>query len=118
MRNINIYAYMTMFRLFIPLLILKLVLQMNIYGQTISGTIISEYGRPLVGVSIINLQTTNGTVTDYKGEYSITLDSNFKTLRYCYFGFESQDYIILKDTIINVTLKKETFVLNEIITVR
>jgi len=84
-------------------------------GQTISGIVISEFSEPLAGASIWIPQTNIGTVTDNNGNYSITIDSNYNTLRYCFVGFECQDVAVNNDTIVNITLEESPTELNEII---
>ena len=89
---------MTKLGYFILGFFLQFCLVINISGQTISGTVVSELSEPLAGASILIPYTNFGTVTDYKGNYSITIDSNYNTLRYCFVGFECQEVTINKDT--------------------
>lgn len=86
----------------------------NTTGQTISGIVISELSEPLAGASIWIPHTNIGTVADYKGNYSITIDSTYNTLRFCFVGFECQDVTINNDTIVNITLEETPAELNEI----
>lgn len=90
-------------------------IRINTSGQTIFGIVISEFSEPLAGASIWIPYTNIGTVTDYKGNYSITIDSNYNTLRYCFVGFECQEVAINNDTIVNITLEESPIELNEII---
>jgi len=94
---------------------LQFFLVINVPGQTVSGTVVSESSEPLAGASIWIPYTNVGTVTDYKGNYSITIGLNYNTLRYCFVGLECQQVVINKDTIVNVTLEESPVELNEII---
>jgi len=94
---------------------LQFFLVINVPGQTVSGTVVSESSEPLAGASIWIPYTNVGTVADYKGNYSITIGSNYNTLRYCFVGLECQQVVINKDTIVNVTLEESPVELNEII---
>lgn|GEM_PF-6225298 len=87
----------------------------NTSGQTISGMVISEFSEPLAGASIWIPHTNIGTVTDNKGNYSITIDSIYNTLRYCFVGFECQEVSINNDTIVNITLEESPTELNDIL---
>ena len=40
---------------------------------TITGTVIDEFGDGLIGVNVIEKGTTNGTVTDFDGNYSLSV---------------------------------------------
>lgn len=93
---------------------LQFSLTINTTGQTISGIVISELSEPLAGASIWIPHTNIGTVADYKGNYSITIDSTYNTLRFCFVGFECQDVTINNDTIVNITLEETPAELNEI----
>lgn len=94
---------------------LQFCFTINTSGQTISGIVISELSEPLAGASIWIPHTNIGTVTDIRGNYSITIDSNYNTLRYCFVGFECQEVTINNDTIVNITLEESPTELNEII---
>jgi len=57
--------------------------------KTVSGTITSTDGDPLIGVNIMEKGTTNGTITDIDGNYSLTV-SDGATLVLSYTGYEEQ----------------------------
>lgn len=44
--------------------------------KTVTGTIVDDYGEPIIGANIIEKGTTNGTVTDYDGNFSISVANN------------------------------------------
>ncbi|VAW11588.1 TonB-dependent receptor [hydrothermal vent metagenome] len=58
----------------------------SVYQSTVTGTITDEKGVPLAGVNIVEKGTTNGTTTDFDGNYEITADDN-STLVFSYIGF-------------------------------
>lgn len=87
-------------------LLLPFCLVANLYGQTITGKVISELSEPLIGASIVIHDTNIGVVTDNNGNYSITIDSLHNTLWCSYIGFEDKFVKIETDTIINITLKQ------------
>jgi len=94
---------------------LQLSLMVHVSGQTISGTVISEFSEPLAGASIRIPHTNIGTVTDSNGNYSITMDSIYNILRYSYIGFEDKYHTIENDTIVNITLERSPIDFKEII---
>jgi TonB family protein len=95
--------------------LLLICLTINTSGQTISGKVFSELSEPLAGTSIWIPHTNIGTVTDNKGNYSITIDTIYNILRYCFVGYECQEVTIDCDTIVNITLEESPTELNEII---
>ncbi|WP_165023894.1 SusC/RagA family TonB-linked outer membrane protein [Dysgonomonas sp. ZJ279] len=78
------------------LIILPLFLfsSLAVFGQTseIKGTVIDAVtGESLIGVSVAERGTTNGTMTDMEGQYSIKIPAG-ATLVFTYVGYESQDH--------------------------
>ncbi|WP_034257784.1 carboxypeptidase-like regulatory domain-containing protein [Altibacter lentus] len=68
-------------------------LQLSAQQITVSGTVTDDVGLPLPGVNIIEKGTTNGSQTDFDGNYSITTSVG-STLVFSYVGFESQEFKI------------------------
>jgi len=85
-------------------------------ARLISGKVTSyENGEPAIGASIIIKGTNIGTITDLDGHYQIGVDDLHAVLKFLYIGYQSQEITIGKDSIINVTLKKENVALGEFI---
>ncbi|WP_431122040.1 SusC/RagA family TonB-linked outer membrane protein [Flagellimonas flava] len=84
------------------------------YGQTITGSVTDELGAPLPGVAVVVKGTTNGTTTDFDGNYSI-MTSNGRVLRFSYLGMLSQDVVVGSRTTINVVLKEDSTQLDEVV---
>ena len=61
-------------------------------SYSISGTITNGVGEPLIGVTIMEDNTTRGTISDYDGKYTISgmSDSTVITLQFSYLGYSSQ----------------------------
>lgn len=59
--------------------------------RSLSGMVTSASdGEPLIGVSVIVKGTTNGTVTDFDGKYSLKVNQG-QTLIFSYIGYVSQE---------------------------
>ncbi len=84
--------------------------QVSISGQ-VTG---AEDGAPLPGVTIIQQGTTNGTVTDMDGNYSISVPQN-SVLVFSFIGMETQEVTAAQTATINITLNPETTGLNEVV---
>ncbi|UBM60900.1 SusC/RagA family TonB-linked outer membrane protein [Marinilongibacter aquaticus] len=80
----------------------------------IGGAVVEKDGSPLYGVNVTVTGTSNGTLTDDKGEYSITV-SKGETLTFSYVGFVSQDIVVGNSNQINVTLLANDQVLEEVV---
>lgn len=86
--------------------------------RTVSGTIVDENNDPLIGVSVqivaANGSITGGTVTDMDGNYSVVLENN-ATLIFSYIGYESQTIRPSGQSVVNVIMKEDTQVLDEVV---
>jgi len=90
------------------------VLQVNQEQKVITGTVSDEEGNPLPGVNIIIKGTTQGTVTDANGKYTLSAPTN-ATLVFSFVGYKTQEISISGKTIVNVTLEQETIGLSEVV---
>ncbi|TBV26587.1 energy transducer TonB [Meridianimaribacter sp. CL38] len=85
--------------------------------KTISGTITSSSdGLPLPGVSVIEQGTTNGTQTDFDGNYTLRVTGESNTIEYSYVGMQSEVLPIHSSTI-NVSMQEDVAQLNEVVVV-
>lgn len=86
--------------------------------KQIKGTVKSEIGEPLIGVSVRSSVTTSGgTVTNLNGEYSLTVSSSTRSLVFSYVGMKSQTVDIDNRATINVTLSEDAVGLNEVVAI-
>ncbi len=84
--------------------------------RTVTGKVTSaEDGSGLPGVNVLVKGTTNGTVTDVDGKYSISVVGNDVTLIYSFIGFATQEVLILDKTAINVQLASDVTQLSEVV---
>ena len=70
--------------------------------------------HPLPGANVLVKGTTNGTQTDFDGNYTIEADSN-ATLVFSYLGFATQEVAIAGQTTINVVLSEDANQLSEVV---
>lgn len=85
--------------------------------RRITGTITDETKEPLTGVTVIVKGTASGTITDLDGNYSIEVPDNKTVLEFSYIGFNSQTITVGNQNTINVVLKEDTKVLDEVVVV-
>ena len=97
-------------------LFLALVVQISFAQQrTISGKVTDGTG-PLPGVSVVIKGTTNGTETDFDGKYSITASSG-DILIFRYLGYLSINKTIESSNLIDVSMKEDANILDEVVIV-
>lgn len=80
----------------------------NIYGKVVDNS-----GEPLVGVSVTS-EGKYGAATDIEGVYSLKVPAN-STVIYTYVGYEPVKHRVTKAGEVNVTLKENTSLLNEVV---
>ena len=66
-----------------------------IQQSSISGTILDEMGTPLPGASIVEKGTTNGTQTDFDGNYTLDISSSNSIIIISYIGYESKEISVV-----------------------
>lgn len=94
---------------------LKLVLSLSaclfmsvmVWGQkTVTGSITASDGTPLIGVNILEKGTSNGTVSDFEGNYSLNSGSDNPTLVFSFTGFETQEIAVGNQTTLDVIMSE------------
>lgn len=85
--------------------------------KSVSGKVIDSIGGGLPGVSVVVKGTTNGTITDTNGKYSLSIPPSSKTLVFSFVGMKTQEAEIGSQSIINITLQDETIGIEEVVAV-
>ena len=84
--------------------------------KTITGNVTDQDGLPLPGVSIVVLRTSNGTQTDFDGNYAITANEG-QVLQFSYLGQKTIERIVGASNTINVQMEEDTERLEEVVVV-
>ncbi|MCK0155712.1 TonB-dependent receptor [Cellulophaga sp. F20128] len=87
----------------------------SIVQQEIKGTIKDDEGTPLLGASVIEKGTTNGTQTDFDGNYSIKVSSSNAILIISYVGYTPQEVPVNGKTNISISLQLDASALDEVV---
>ncbi|WP_420603932.1 SusC/RagA family TonB-linked outer membrane protein [Flagellimonas sp.] len=83
-------------------------------AQTVSGTV-SDANGPLPGASVLVKGTTNGTQTDFDGNYTLNNVDNGSVIVFSYIGFSTQEITFNGQPSINVTLQEDAQALDEVV---
>ncbi|ARK13641.2 SusC/RagA family TonB-linked outer membrane protein [Fibrivirga algicola] len=98
--------------------VLVLLCAASTFAQTkITGRVLDEQQAGLPGVSVVVKGTTQGSVTDAMGNYSLNAPNRNGSLVFSYIGFVSQEVPINNQSNINITLAADTKSLNEVVVV-
>lgn len=80
----------------------------------VTGKVVDAKGEPIIGATIKEQGTTNGTITDFDGNFSLDIFAN-SLLEVSYVGYKSQQLRADASGKVNVTLKEDTEVLDEVV---
>ena len=85
--------------------------------KKVTGTVKDANGEPIIGATVVEKGTTNGTVTDFDGNYTLELSGN-GTLSISYIGYKTQEIPVsqLKAGAV-ITLKEDTEVMDEVVVI-
>ncbi|MCT4602499.1 MAG: TonB-dependent receptor [Marinifilum sp.] len=87
-------------------------------NQQITGTVSDESGMGLPGVNVIVKGTTNGTITDIDGKYSLNVENaSNATLLFSFIGYESHEVSVGAKKTVDVVLKDAVTELDEVVAV-
>ncbi len=92
------------------------VVQEQQQAISVTGTVVDQKGEPLMGVNVIEKGTTNGTMTDMDGRFTLSVPGN-ATLQISYIGYTTEEIVVNNQTKLNVTLKEDSQNLDELVVV-
>lgn len=84
---------------------------------TVTGTVVDSQNAPVPGVFVLIKGTSNGSMTDEAGTYSISVPSSQSVLVFSSIGYETQEITVGARKLVNVVLQDEKSVLDEIVVV-
>jgi len=85
--------------------------------KTVKGTIKDSGGVPIPGVSVVVKGTTQGSLSDQDGNYSITGITNGTVLQFSFVGMNTKDVPVGNQSVINVTLEENTIGIEEVVAI-
>ena len=85
-------------------------------SNTVTGVVVDANGEPIIGANVVVKGTTNGTITDIDGRFSLEAPGN-AVLSISYIGFNSKDVAVNGQTSLQVKLLEDTQKLDEVVVV-
>lgn len=95
---------------------LLMAIGVNAQSITVSGTVTDPQGEPLIGASVLAEGTTTGASTDIDGNYTIKVAPN-AVLVVSYVGYDTQRVPVEGRTSVNVEMKENSVMLNEVVAI-
>ena len=101
------------------------VFLMLLAGQTlwaqqrqVTGIVKDQTGEPIIGASVLEKGSTNGVITDLGGNFKLTVSNAVKAvLQISYVGYKTQEISVNGKTLLEVVLKEDTELLDEVVVV-
>ena len=93
---------------------------LNLYAQqgNLTGTAIAASDKePMIGLTVLVKGTTNGTVTDLDGNYTLTNVPKDATIVFSMIGYKTQEVKVNGKNVINVVMEDDTQALDEVVVI-
>jgi len=88
---------------------------LSLHGQkNVSGTVTDSNGTPMIGVTVLELQSSNGTATDFDGKYTLKVKEN-ASLLFSFVGMQDKQIKVGSESVINLIMEEDSEVLDEIV---
>lgn len=81
----------------------------------VTGKVTDKSGEPLIGVNVLEIGTTNGTITDPDGKFSLNVEKG-KTLSFSFIGYKKQEVKVAQN-VLNIVLQEDTELLDEVVVI-
>ena len=86
-------------------------------ARKVTGKVTDSSGSPIPGVTVVVKGTSNGTIADTNGNYTISNVPDNATLQFSFVGLQMQEIVVGNKTTIDVTLTEETFGIEEVVAI-
>ena len=91
------------------------VIKLEVPQQILRGKVIDNEGFPLPGATVMEKGTSNGTITDFDGIFSLKLSGKSPTMVISFMGFEEKEVIANSSGFQEITLIDDANTLNEVV---
>ncbi|MEM8895524.1 MAG: carboxypeptidase-like regulatory domain-containing protein, partial [Bacteroidota bacterium] len=85
------------------------------FGQKVNGVVADQLHQPLIGAAILELNTSNGTITDVNGSFELAVSTNNPTLVITYTGYLSDTVPVRAGNPIHIKLAENSQQLDEVL---
>ena len=89
----------------------------EVFQRLLTGTVFDENGVPLLGASIVIKGTSQGTTSDFDGNFSLSLNNETEVIEISYVGYRTKQITVTDQAKIQVSLELDAAVLDEVVIV-
>lgn len=100
------------------ILFFALLAPLNVFAQSVqlTGTVVDTAGDPVIGASVLEKGTTNGLITDFDGNFTLTVNPQ-ATIVISYIGYKTQEISLNGRTQLKVTMEEDSYITDEIVVI-
>lgn len=92
------------------------IFSMSLTAQNITGTVKDKEGNPLIGASVLEKETTNGTITDLEGHFSLNVTGK-NMIEVSFVGMKSKSFKLNGKTYFDIVLEDDTELMDEVVVI-
>lgn len=89
----------------------------DLQKKIVTGVVTDNLGEVIIGANVLEKGTSNGTITDFEGKFSLEISNEKSVLQISYIGFNSQEIVVGKRNSLIVKLQENSQALNEVVVV-
>lgn len=113
-----LYRFYSLRRTVILSLMMSFYVTATFAQFTVKGKVLDEFGEGIIGANVVEKGTTNGTVTDLDGNYSLGVrNSRNVVLQFSYIGYNTQEETVNGRNAIDITLAPSVVNLGEVVAI-
>jgi iron complex outermembrane receptor protein len=86
-------------------------------AKKVTGTVLDETGEPLIGATVMEVGTTQGTITDFDGNFQLSVSANATQISVSYVGYKSQTVKIPATGKVTVKMALDATMLQETVVI-
>ena len=86
-------------------------------GKEVKGVVVDASGLPVIGASVAEVGTLNGTMTDIQGQYELTVKDNNSVVEISFVGYKTVQFVASSAELARVTLAEDAMGLDEVVVI-
>ncbi|MDE6823880.1 MAG: TonB-dependent receptor [Duncaniella sp.] len=117
LKDVNWGGVKSLGRYLLTLIVAVMTLAATAQTKSVTGTVTDEAGEPVIGANVAVKDTKMGTVTDFDGNFALSNLADNAVLVISYVGYVTEEVSVAGKSVINVTLKENRELLDEVVVV-
>ena len=100
-------------------MVVLLFMSISMFAQqhSVKGTVVDQNGQPIIGMTVMEQGTQNGTTTDIDGNYQITVSKGTATLEFTALGYQTVVEAVNNRAVVDVVSAEEAMVLDAVVAI-